>query len=193
MPKHPIKEKPKPIVIQTVSRSRRFISISYLLGDEHHNIDSNENPLPSFTKALDALVPLTCQILEVPESYATNLTVGGVTIGQMRDVQTVSIHAKKSLTVAGKMLKITTPPALLSTPKTEGGITPPLTDTQAGLVDEVVEEAKRYVKGDRAQGTLSLDEDDDDGEGDDTPEQGQTAPLPFPAGSTGKPAKRKAQ
>jgi hypothetical protein len=188
------KDKPKAIVIQTVTRSRRFISIGYTLGDEHHQLDSNENPLPSFTKALDALIPLTCQILEVPENYSTNLTVQGITMGTMRDVATVSIHAKKSLSLAGKMLKLATPPVLMSTPKTEGGITPPLKDEQASLVDEVVEEAKRYVKGERAQGTLSLDDDD---EGEDEGEQQSaapaTAPLPFPGGAAGKPAKKQKQ
>jgi hypothetical protein len=185
-------EKPKHIRIESIGRTRRHIVISYAVGDEVMTVKSNENPLPDFGKALDALSPLVCRIAEVPETYALNLKIAGISIGTMRDVSTVRIHAKKNLSACGKLLSIDTPPVLMETPKTEGGVTPPLEKSEADLVEAVIEEAKRYVKGERAQGTLAID-DDDEGD-DDTETEDQpyaTKPLPFPTGSQGKPAKKK--
>jgi len=180
----PKKEKPKAIDIIEVRRTRRFISIRYAQGDERHHLRTNENPLPSFGKALDALAPLACAIMEAPEGWALNLKVSGFKLGSMRDVRTASVLVQKGLGLSGKVLNVTTPPALLSTPQTEGAVTPPLSTVQASLIGEAEEEAKRYVKGDRAQGTLTLD---DDGTGTQ-PEAGEE--LPFPAGSAGTPAKQ---
>lgn len=188
-------EVPKNIVIEKVTRSRRFISISYKLGDENHLLESKDNPLPAFGKALDALVPLVCEIIEVPMNWEEGLTVSGLTMGEMRDVATASIHAKRDLHKSAKLFKITTPPALMSTPKTEGGITDPLSASQAGLIDEVIEQAKAYIKGERAQGQLALDDDEDDegfGE-EDSAEATAPLPLPLPTGSAGKPAKKRAK
>jgi hypothetical protein len=186
------KEKPKSIDIKEVKRTRRFIRIHYKQGDEDFRIRSNDNPLPAFNLSLDALNPLVCSIVEVAPNWNTNLKVTGISVGEMRDVKTVSVNVQKSLTLSGKVLELSTPAALLSTPKTEGAITEPLTAEQAELVAEVIEQAKRYVKGDRAQGTLDLegdDDDDDDSTPDATPPKGEE--LPFPAGSTGKPTKKK--
>ncbi len=187
MAKTPRIEKPKAIEIIEVRRTRRFISIRYRQGDEKHKLTTNENPLPSFSKALDALAPLACAIVEAPEGWSLNLKVSGFKLGAMRDVRTASILVQKGLGLSGKVLNVTTPPALLSTPQTEGAITPPLSTVQASLVGEAEEEAKRYVKGDRAQGTLDLEDDAKDGE---KPEADTTAPLPFPSGSAGTPAKK---
>lgn len=185
-------EKPKHIVVESVSRTRRHIVIEYTQGDETLSVKSNENPLPEFNQALDALTPLLCSIIEVPSDYGLNLKVAGVSMGTLRDVRTVRIHAKKNLSHCGKLLPIDTPPVLMSTPTTEGGVTPPLDAAQAELVDAVLEEAKRYIKGERAQGTLEIDEDEDEDDfGHDPLAPDNTAPLPLPEGSTGKPAKKK--
>jgi hypothetical protein len=57
-------------------------------------------------------------------------------------------------------------------------------------VEAVLEEAKRYVLGERAQGTLDLDDDEDEEEYDHDPlASDNTEPLPM--GDVGKPAKKK--
>jgi hypothetical protein len=86
------------------------------------------------------------------------------------------------------MLELTTPPALLATPKTEGGVTPPLSNADAELVNEVIEEAKRYVKGERSQGVMDLgeDEEDDSDQSDDQTEPKQGVLIEMPAKGQGK-------
>ena len=183
-------EKPKIIVIESVSRTRRHIVIEYTQGDETRSVKSNENPLPEFNAALDALMPLLTRIIEVDDAYNTNLKISGITMGTLRDVRTVRIHAKKGLALCGKMLSLDTPPVLLSTPTTEGGITEPIETNEAELIEAALEEAKRYVLGERAQGTLDLDEDNDEEEYDHDPlASDNTEPLLM--GDVGKPAKKK--
>jgi hypothetical protein len=153
-------------------------------------VKSNENPLPEFNAALDALMPLLVRIIEVNDGYYINLKIAGITMGTLRDVRTVRIHAKKSLALCGKMLSLDTPPVLLSTPTTEGGITEPIEASEAELIETALEEAKRYVLGERAQGTLDLDDDEDEEEYDHDPlASDNTEPLPM--GDVGKPAKKK--
>jgi len=183
-------DKPKIIVIESVSRTRRHIVIEYTQGDETRSVKSNENPLPEFNAALDALTPLLTRIIEAGDGYDTNLKISGITMGTLRDVRTVRIYAKKSLALCGKMLSLDTPPVLLSTPTTEGGITEPIEASEAELIEAALEEAKRYVLGERAQGTLDLDDDEDEEEYDHDPlASDNTEPLPM--GDVGKPAKKK--
>lgn len=165
--KTPPAEKPKSIQILEAKRTRRFIRIHYRKGDEDFKIRSNENPLPEFSQALDALVPIVISVCEVPKSWDTGLRVTGFSVGDLRDAKTVSIQAIKDVSLSGAVLEFTTPAALLSTPTTEGAITTPLAKSLVALVDEAIERAKEYALGQRAQGTLDIDEDadeDDDGE-----------------------------
>lgn len=187
MPK-PTAEKPKTIAILNVKRTRRFISIHYRKGDEDFRVKSNENPLPSFMAALNALAPIALHVAEIPEAWADNFTVHGITIGELRDVGTVAIHGKKNVAQSAVMLTLATPPALLGTPKTEGVITPPLNAQQIEAVQTMIEEAKRYVKGERAQGTLDLDDGADEDEPEAKGEAEATPPLP---GVDEAPAKTK--
>lgn len=192
-------DKPKSIQITRLTKTRRFIQISYMHGDEKLTIKSNENPLPEFGQAIDALQPLVCHIMQLEGTYCEGLIIIGASIGSLRDARTISIHAKKSLAQSTKLMKLDTPPVLLEAPKTEGVVTPPLDTMQVMLVDTLVEEAKRYVRGERAQGVLSIGEDEDEGDDFSDEALGQssevvaegTEPLPFPAGESGKPAKKK--
>ncbi len=122
-------------------------------------------------------------VCEVPANWDTNLRVSGFQIDNLRDVQTVSIGVIKSVTLSGEVLKFPTPSALLDTPKTEGAVTQPLGKDHVALVEDAIEEAKRYVKGERAQGTLDLDadaadDDDDDADAGEEPKQGDLIKLP---------------
>lgn len=179
------KEKPKTITIHKVRRSRRFIFIAYDKGDEVLTLKCPDNPLPGFLTALDELSPLVAQVCHFPSDYCeTDLRVMEVQLGSLGGSRTVSILAQKSLDDASKALKITTPPRLLEHPTQEGSYTPPLSHADKGLIEEIIEQAKSYLAGDRAQGQLPL-ESDDEKDGDDNVEQGQFA------GDTEKPSKKK--
>jgi hypothetical protein len=185
MPKSTISEPPKTLVITRVKRSPSRIVIDYDKGADSHCEKSRDNPLPDFILSLDALIPLVCTICELPENYGANLKVLGVTMGTQGGADTVQIVAQKSLSQAGKLLPIVTPPRLLAHPTQEGSYTEPLTTKDADLVHEVIEQAKAYVKGERAQGQLPLGEEEEEEttEGEDTPDNVEHLP-----GLNGSPA-----
>ncbi len=162
-------EKPKAITVLSVGRTRRFIDILYMKGDEKFMVQSKDNPLPAFSRALDALAPLVGVICEAPEKWTTNLRVMGITLSMMRDAKTVRVHLQKSLALSLTVLHFQTPPVLLSTPSTEGPVVTPLSPAQADLIHEVVEQAKRYIRNERAQGVMDFGDDGDEDMGEDEP------------------------
>lgn len=181
--------------IQKVKRTRKKLYVSWHNGSEDRSVNSTENALPEFQPALEALRSLVCEICAWPASYAENLRIMGVVMGSQGEADTVSILAQKSLVDAGKALNIATPPRLLAHPSEPGSYTPPLTNAQAELVWAVVEAAKDYAKGNRAQGELpgiggveELDEECD------TDEENDNEPLPFDEPAATKPKRtRKAK
>jgi hypothetical protein len=186
----------KAIDIKSVQRTRKTICIHWAQGDGTFDLDERDNPLPSFPKAFDALTPLVATILHLPAAWAAeNLRVIGLIMGEQGGAQTVSLVCRKSLSDASKEFPFKTPPRLLSHPTEPGSYTPPLTEADAGLVDEAVEQAKLYVRGDRAQGQIAFEDDKgaDDGSGDVEPKGDATAPLPFAPekAEEPKPAKQK--
>lgn len=178
-------------VIQRVKRTRKKLFIAWHNGTEDRSVNSTENALPEFQLALDALAPLLCEICALPQDYTTGLRMIGVVMGEQGEADTVSLLAQKSLMDAGKALNIVTPPRLLSHPTKEGSFTPPLTDAQAELVWALIEAAKDYAKGNRAQGELpgiggNVEEDDEHGGG-----EGEGETLPFTPEPSPSPTKKK--
>jgi hypothetical protein len=114
------------------------------------------------------------EILHLPKSYLGSeskeeagktlnpLTVSGITITDKQEVRLVTIVAKKDLPDAHSPFNIATPLRFLEHPEEEGSYSPALTDKQGALIEELIEEAKRYVKGERAQGSLPLEDDSDE-------------------------------
>jgi len=151
------KNTPSTLVVSKVRRARKYIVMSYRKGDEDHgNVRFPENPLPAFDGALTALGPLVCKLLALPESYTENLKVTGLTIADAGGTnEQVTIVAQKSLPDANGPFNIATPLRLLDTPADEGSYSPPLSEADANLVQEVIEQAKAYVLGERAQGTIA--------------------------------------
>lgn len=174
---------PGSIVIAKVKRTRKRLFVSWNNGSEDRSVNSTENALPDFQTSLDALAPLVCEICAWPAEYAQDLRVMGVVMGEQGEADTVSIIAQKSLVDAGKALNISTPPRLLAHPTEPGSYTPPLMDAQAELVWALIEAAKDYAKGNRAQGELpgigGIEEEDDLGGGEQPDENSD--PLPFEA------------
>lgn len=156
--------KAKSIDILEVHRTRRTINIHWQQGDGRFDLDEPDNPLPAFTKAFDALTSLVTTVLHVPEEWAVNLRVTGVKMSKQGGADQVSLVFRKSLDDASKEFSAVTPPRLLAHPTEPGSYTPPLTEAQAALVWEAIEQAKAYVKGDRAQGVITFEGDEEGGE-----------------------------
>lgn len=197
----------KAIDIISALRTRKTICIHYAQGDGKFDLDERDNPLPSFGTAFDALAPLVATVLHVTPEWATeNLRVIGIIMGEQGGAATVQLVCRKSLSDASKEFPFKTPPRLLASPTEPGSYTPPLTEAEAGLVWEAVEQAKLYVRGDRAQGQIVFEDEAgaDDGSGVTEPAAGEELPFtttgapepvaPAPEVATLKPkAKRKPQ
>lgn len=170
--------KATPLTILKVRRTRKHVAISYRNGDEEHNLKSRDNPMPGFDNAIAALAPLVCQLLHLPATYVENMRPVGVTITDTSGNEQVCIVAQKSLDDANGPFNIATPLRLMDIPEAEGSYSPPLGADQVGLIDEVVEQAKAYILGERAQGQIEFKKDDEDGGGDDEDEnQGELVDI----------------
>lgn len=186
----PLKEKPKPIQIGTIKRTRKAIQIHWTQGDSKFDLNERDNPLPAFNDALDALAPTVATILHLPDDWTkTSFRVVGLIMGEQGGAQTVSIMARKGLDDASKEFVFCTPPRLLAHPTEPGSYTPPLDVNDVSLVEEAVEQGKLYVRGERAQGQIAFEGDEDEGEGDGTPEPEAGQELPLHTEIADKPTK----
>ena len=80
--KAPKPEKPKPIEIVSVKRTRKTIEIAWRQGDADFDLSERDNPLASFVRSLDALAPLVPVICHFPAEYAAaGLRVVGFPLG----------------------------------------------------------------------------------------------------------------
>lgn len=166
----PQKSKAKAIEIVSALRTRKTICIHWTQGDGSFDLDERDNPLPSFVKAFDALVALVPTILHLPAGWTENLRVVGIRVGEQGGAMTVQLVCRKSVSDASKEFPFITPYRLLAHPEEPGSYTPPLAEKDAALVYAAIEEAKSYVRGDRAQGQIEFEGDDDDDEsGGDSP------------------------
>jgi hypothetical protein len=157
----------QPLTIQIVEikRTKRRIEIAWTQGKSRFDLAETDNPLPSFMASLDALAPLVATICHLPPEYAAEgLRVTGVAIGEHSGAPTVSLTARKDLDDASKEFVFRTPARMMAIPAAEGSYTPPLCNADVALVDEAIEQAKGYVKGERAQGEIVFEQDEDDEE-----------------------------
>jgi hypothetical protein len=167
---------PLTIEIVEVKRTRKRIEISWTQGKSKFDLAETDNPLPSFLTALDALAPLVATICHLPPEYAKEgLRVTGVAIGEHSGARTVALTARKDLDDASKEFVFRTPSRMLAIPASEGSYTPPLSNADVALVDDAIEQAKLYVRGERAQGEIVFETDEDD---DYEPDQDDLPLLP---------------
>ncbi len=154
----PDKSKPDSLTIHKVRLTRRHVIIKYTNNSTVITLTENENPLPSFKSAVEALGPLVLAICHLPDTYDNGLRVSGLTLTAKG---LVTLQAVKSFDDASGPLNIATPLRFLDLPEEEGSYSEPLKPEQVALIDTVLEEAKQYVLGKRAQGTLPLKEEED--------------------------------
>lgn len=170
----PIIEKPKAIEITSVKLGRKTISIAWTQGDASFDLCERDNPLPQFYPAFAALAPVVGVVCHFPKKYAEEgLRVIALTLGEKGGVGTITLRAKKDIDDAQNEFGFSTPTRLLAHPIQEGKYTPPLAKEDAALVDEAIEQAKAYVRGERAQGQIAFEGDDDDA---DDPDEGERLP-----------------
>lgn len=123
-------------------------------------------PLPSFVAAFVALIPHAARWLELdPKSgMAARLTVSGLSVSYAHGVMGASLTCRVPLVNCQGPLIINCPHKP-SEPYGEGGdesVCMPGDTVEA--VRTLIDEAWKYVDGERAQGRLFADADEDDGE-----------------------------
>ncbi len=175
--------------IRSIRLKRRAVVITWENQGEDHALTSRDMPLPSFVKAVENLRSLILDILHLPTDYQHGLKPTGLTLAEKQETQLVSLVATKELNDCNSPFNIATPLRFLSVPQEEGSYSPPLTEKQCALVDEVIREAKDYVKGKRAQGQLPLEAEDDTTDEDTLDGDENTAQ--FPETEQAAPSKRK--
>ena len=163
--------------IRKIRRSSKKLSFTYLNGEEEHAAAYKDNPLPSFGPSLDALAPLVCELCELPKDYKDGLTVSGLTLCESGKVECVTIVAKKEIAGNSRPFNIATP--LIPIDQPEEGEGSHLTIAQAILVETEVEEARKYIRGERSQGQMKLspEAEETEVEGDEEPEAGEPGNL----------------
>jgi len=172
--------------ISKVRLKQRAVVIEYSSEKESHALTSRDNPLPSFVTAVENLKAIALGILHLPAEYAEKMKTTGLTLVDKQETQLVTIVAQKELPECHSPFNIATPLRFMAHPETEGSYSPPLTEKEVAAVQEVIDEAKKYVAGERAQGQLPLGKDED---ADDDTEDGKQEPqagdvLDFKAKST---------
>ena len=140
--------------IRKIRRSSKKLTFVFLNGEEEHSASYKDNPLPTFGPSLDALAPLVCELCELPKDYKDGLTVSGLTLCESGKVECVTIVAKKEIAGNSRPFNIATP--LIPIDQPEEGEGSHLTIAQAILVETAVEEARKYIRGERSQGQMKL-------------------------------------
>ena len=162
--------------IRKIRRSSKKLSFVFLNGEEEHSASYKDNPLPSFGPSLDALAPLVCELCELPKDYKDGLTVSGLTLCESSKVECVTIVAKKEIAGNSRPFNIATP--LIPIDQPEEGEGSHLTIAQAILVETAVEEARKYIRGERSQGQMKLaPEAETEVVDEDEPEAGEPGNL----------------
>jgi hypothetical protein len=147
------------------------VRIEYTNEGEKLTLVSHDRPLPEFVQSVEALVPLVINTLGLPKTYAGKkptegdkepgnpLTPTGITIVTKGDSRQVLITATKVLSATPSPLNLTVPLRYMDAPTEEGATSEPYSAKEVELLEDVIQHAKDYLTGKRAQGSLPLDDE----------------------------------
>ena len=149
---HKVKQKDRVTVVYSTENKEGKV--------DDYSLSCNEKPLPSFTKAMNALVDHVLEICELGDEQARSLTVTGVSFNYQGDEEIMGavITAEKNLDTANAPLVLNTP-HLPSRDASAHGDQPVLTPECVTDLLRLQQEAEKYVNGQRLQMQLKLDDD----------------------------------
>jgi hypothetical protein len=157
--------------ITKVRISRNNVHLEYNNEGDTYKYDSKDKPLPSFYKAVDALAPVICSTLGLPKSYVGKkptegdtepglpLRPTGLTITTKGESRMVTLVGQKTVSTSPSPFNIATPLRYMDAPTEEGACSEPYGTKDCAIIEEVIEEARKYLRGERAQGQLPLEEE----------------------------------
>jgi len=124
--------------------------------EDRLKVVSAEEPRPELRANMDALAPYVCEMLELEEDYADGMTIQRVAIERKGSRKIYKISGYKELTKSKTTFRFTTPPR--ADIVDEGGKDFAIPKDCIVVLQTVENEAERYVKGDRSQSQLPLDD-----------------------------------
>jgi len=131
---------------------------------DEHVLRSNERPLQSFIDALLGLRQAIVEEAELPEEWVEEITPIGLSLTHYTDGRMGAvISGKRKLQNSNSPLVINTPHKPDEAPN-ESAPTPTLSPVAVAAIDEVLQEAVKYIQGERAQQSLPFDEEPSKGE-----------------------------
>ena len=107
-----------------------------------------EEPRPELAQAMARLIGPCLELLELPGDYADGITASGLSLSYPDGVRGATVTLQKALQEAPAPLVLNTP-YLPEEPYSDGGACLP--EDLVKAIDEVVDEAKRYLSGERRQ------------------------------------------
>jgi len=128
-------------------------------GDEYQ-FTCRDNALPEFYQALATMAEHVIDMCELPQSYLDRITVRGVSYsyGGENDTMGATISAAMELEGSYQSLNLVTPhkASAMYCPDTPDDEKQLLTDDCIEALKALMAECERYIKGERAQGSLFL-------------------------------------
>ena len=158
---------------KTIKVSAKLVSLEYITavegGDVHTDVTYPDDPLPSFKKAMEAMTPFVLDIVSLQESYGQSITVTGLKVKHLDDAKIgLQLICQRALP-SGRVWNF-------NTPYVESGLeeTPGLLSADCvKAVQTVINEAEKYLKGERSQQEIPLEEGTAESKG----EPGEPDPL----------------
>lgn len=122
-------------------------------------VTAKEEPLPSFTKAFDALPAVVCEILEVPKDYTTGMTITRLAIRRTKQgTRSVIISFNKQLECRSEHLHPMSTPCIQVDKQADGESGAVQIEKKlANAITKAIHEAERYMGGDRSQKLLDFE------------------------------------
>lgn len=131
----------------------------------------HEAPLQSFDDALQSLAPIAAGWAELINDSTVEMHTLALDYTK-HGTRSVRLAFNRELSVTGKSYKLKAPPVQIDDPATDESTVKQASEKEAKAVQLMIDEAIRYVEGERAQRLLGMEEgdsDDDENKEDELP------------------------
>lgn len=137
------------------------------------SIKTKDAPRPEFHTALQGLKEHLLEILELSDGYGKSMKMTGLSLSTKADVTSVILKAKKTLQNTASCFNLITPKKPMEAGEESAG-DDVMSKEAVDAINQMIAEAKMFVKGERNQGMLALESDsDDEEEGEEEEEEEQ--------------------
>jgi len=111
-------------------------------------LKSNDEPLPELVDCFNNLIPYVETICQLPDGYCNDAEIRGVSLSWTNGVMGVVVTCLVPLDNANSPMVINTP-HVPAEQYSEGGESPVLSKNVVIVVEELINEAEKYINGER--------------------------------------------